>query len=376
MRPGGGQRLARALLGARGAIPREGRLLAARRRRTAHRSPLSSSGALLARLGDPRQALGAQQQAQQRARVAPDRAAHRAGQLGAQRRVEVAGEQDVEHAVLVEAHLQAVAAGGVDLPADRLAPDPVHEVEEVVADARGDAVARAGAAQLAQRAGHRLEGRDVQDVGALGRHDGVQHERLDVGRVLGGVVERDLGAVGDAEEDELLIAGLDAQRLDVVDRVRGAVEAARRARAGSRTPRRHRRSTRRPARRPGSVSRPELPVPRWSKTSRSRVASAGPRIDANSVATGIAAWPGPPASATTAVAVGLLEATTRLTFSVTVPGTAPVRSSGTASWPHWKPGGLARRVRDGGVGARCEGEGGDGRGQGGEGGPGAHGRAG
>ncbi len=69
------------------------------------------------------------------------------------------------------------------------------------------------------------------------------------------------------------------------------------------------------------------------------MASEGPRIEANSVATGIAAWPGPPASATTAVAVGLLAATTRLTLSVSVPGTAPVRSSGTASCPHWKPAG-------------------------------------
>jgi hypothetical protein len=87
----------------------------------------------------------------------------------------------------------------------------------------------------------------------------------------------------------------------------------------------------------GQVRRPELPVPRWSKTSRSRVAMAGARIDANSGEAGSAAWPGPPARATTALAVGLLEATTRLALSVTVPGTAPVRSSGTASWPHWKP---------------------------------------
>ena len=66
-----------------------------------------------------------------------ERAAHRAGELGAQRRVEVAREQDVEDAVLVEASpCRRAAARRVDLPADRLAPEPAHEVEEVVADAR------------------------------------------------------------------------------------------------------------------------------------------------------------------------------------------------------------------------------------------------
>jgi hypothetical protein len=105
----------------------------------------------------------------------------------------------------------------------------VDEVEEVVADVPGDPLAPAGRAQLAQRARHRLEGRDVQDVGALGRHHRVEHERLDVAGVLGGVVERHLGAVGDAEEHDLLVAGLGPDRLDVVDRVRGAVEAAPRA---------------------------------------------------------------------------------------------------------------------------------------------------
>ena len=227
VRSGGGHRLAGALLGAGGAIPREGRLLAARGGEEGIGVGLVE-GALLARLGDPGQALGPQQQAQQRAVVVADRAAHRAGQLGAQRRVQVAGEQDVEHPVLVEGHRQAAPARGVDLARDLLAPDLVHEVEQVVADARRDAVAGAVAAQLAERARHGLEGRDVEDVGALGRDDRVQHQRLDVGRVLGRVVEGDLGAVGDAEEHELLVAGLDAQGLDVVDRVRGAVEAARR----------------------------------------------------------------------------------------------------------------------------------------------------
>ena len=225
MGPGGAHRLAGALRGGRVAIPGEGGLLAARGGEERIGVGVVE-GALQACVGDPGQPLGAQQQAQQRPFVVPDRAAHGAGQLGAQRRVEVAGEQDVEHAVLVETHLQRATAGRVHRSAERLAPHLVHEVEQVVADARRDAGAGAAGAHLAERARHGLEGRDVQDVGALGRNDRVQHERLDVRRVLGGVVERDLGAVGDAEEDELLIPGLDAQGLDVVDRVRRAVEAA------------------------------------------------------------------------------------------------------------------------------------------------------
>ena len=57
-------------------------------------------------------------------------------------------------------------------------------------------------------------------------------------------------------------------------------------------------------------------------------------------ANGIAAWPGPPASPTTAELVGLLAATRRLTFRVSVPPAAPAGSSGTASCPHWNPAGV------------------------------------
>jgi hypothetical protein len=227
VRSGAGHRLGGALLGPRRAIPREGRLLAARGGEEGVGVGLVERP-LLAGLRDAGQPLGPQQQAQQRALVVADRAAHRAWKLRAQRRVQVSGEQDVEHAVLVEGHGEAAPARRVDLPLDLLASDLVHEVEQVVADAGGDAVAGAVAAQLAEGPRHGLEGRDVEDVGALGRDDRVQHQRLDVGRVLGGVVEGDLGAIGDAEEHELLVAGLDAQGLDVVDRIGGAVEAARR----------------------------------------------------------------------------------------------------------------------------------------------------
>jgi hypothetical protein len=68
---------------------------------------------------------------------------------------------------------------------------------------------------------------------------------------------------------------------------------------------------------------------------RSRVPSAGAMFVAIFCANGIAACPGPPARPTTAVPVGFVAATVRLTLSVIVPAAAPVGSSGTASWPHW-----------------------------------------
>src|SRR3954453_10084665 len=87
--------------------------------------------------------------------------------------------------------------------------------------------------------------------------------------------------------------------------------------------------------RPEHVRRPDEPVPRWSSTTRSRVASAGAMFAAMRSTNGIAAWPGPPARPMTAVAVGFAGATRRLMLNVSVPAVAPDGSSGTAGVPHW-----------------------------------------
>ena len=60
---------------------------------------------------------------------------------------------------------------------------------------------------------------------------------------------------------------------------------------------------------------------------------------AKSSASGRAACPGPPASATTAVRDGFAAAARRTAVSWIAPGTTPVRSSGTSSVPHSKPAG-------------------------------------
>src|SRR3954470_22922047 len=87
--------------------------------------------------------------------------------------------------------------------------------------------------------------------------------------------------------------------------------------------------------RPEHVRRPDEPVPRWSSTTRSRVASAGAMFVAMRSTNGIAARPGRPGGPTPPVAVGYAGATRRLTFSVSVPAVAPDGSSGTARLPHW-----------------------------------------
>src|SRR3954447_17975012 len=89
----------------------------------------------------------------------------------------------------------------------------------------------------------------------------------------------------------------------------------------------------------GQRSAPDWPVPRWSSTTRSRVASAGAMFSAIFCANGMAAWPGPPARPITAVLAGFEGATARLRLSVSVPAVAPEGSTGTASRPHWKPAG-------------------------------------
>src|SRR3954466_1158363 len=59
--------------------------------------------------------------------------------------------------------------------------------------------------------------------------------------------------------------------------------------------------------------------------------------DAKSSASGIAAWPGPPASVSSALCCGLELATARVTASAICPWMAPLRSRGTFSVPHSKP---------------------------------------
>ena len=96
--------------------------------------------------------------------------------------------------------------------------------------------------------------------------------------------------------------------------------------------------------------RPDSPVPRWSKTTRSREASAGARISAKSRAAGSAACPGPPASATTAARVGLSALTTRLMLSDDGPGADADRVERDVEAAALEAGGRARGVGDRRVG--------------------------
>ena len=62
--------------------------------------------------------------------------------------------------------------------------------------------------------------------GAGGLHDRVEHQPLHVLRVLGGVAERHLRPVGDAEQRDLVHADGAPHGIDVVHRVAGGVEGA------------------------------------------------------------------------------------------------------------------------------------------------------
>ena len=77
-------------------------------------------------------------------------------------------------------------------------------------------------------------------------------------------------------------------------------------------------------------------MPRWSNTIRSRVSAIGPSNWANCSANGIAACPGPPASATIASFASPTGARWRRIASVIVPGVPPLGSSGTVRWPQAK----------------------------------------
>ena len=316
--PRRGHRRSRAPLGAGRAAPREARLLAQRGRvqRVARRV---AAGALQPARGDPADARGAGPQAHERAQVAGQRAAHGAGQVGAQGRVLVAGEEDVEQRQRRDAHAHAAPARVRQRAADAAAVDAADERAQVAHGIARDAAAGAAVAQRAQHPRHRVQGRAQQRVPALGRDDRVEHERLDAVGVGRRVVQRDLRAVGDAEQHEPLVARLAAQVLEVGDRVGRRVEGAPRAELlGAAADRARLRGRARLERRTAQPARP--PVPALVEDEQVAGRERG-RHDLREVgrSSGSAAWPGPPARATTAVAVGLEAARTRLACSVTVP---------------------------------------------------------
>ena len=172
----------------------------------------------------------------------------------------------------------------------------------------------------------------VQRVGPGGGHDGVEDQRFDVLGVLLGVLLGDLGAVGGAPQHELFVAPRAAYRLDVGDGVGGGVEGA----FGADLVRRRRSISARRSGRSRAASKPwqergcELPVPRWSKTIRSRVSRIGPSTSVKASSERDRRLPGP-AGERDRPPSSLLPtgARRRRTASVIVPGVAPEGSSGT-----------------------------------------------
>ncbi len=153
-------------------------------------------------------------------------------------------------------------------------------------------VADAGEADLAQHARGAEGAQLVHAVEAVDGRRRVEDDRGGLRRVAAHVLLRDLRAVGDAEQRELVDAERDAQVLEVL---RGLGRAPV-ARAGRRAwwRRRRRRSS-------SSIvqsTRSEPPVPRWSTATMSYVERSGSISSAKSFRIGRAAWPGPPLRST------------------------------------------------------------------------------
>ncbi len=135
--------------------------------------------------------------------------------------------------------------GGVPVPgavvhraAERAFAQPCGQRGEVPERVGRDVRARSFRAELFE---HRLQGLDrgePERFGAFGEHDGVEHQRFDVGGVLFGVLQRDLRPVGGPVQHELFVAERFADRLDVLHRFLARERARGRRRAAARTVRR------------------------------------------------------------------------------------------------------------------------------------------
>ena len=101
-----------------------------------------------------------------------------------------------------------------------------HQLREVGGRVGGDAAA-AVRAQRAQARPHRAEPDGEERIGIVGIDDRVEDQPLDAIRMGARVRDRELGAVGDPEQRQLLGAQLDPDRLHVGDRIRRRVVLAR-----------------------------------------------------------------------------------------------------------------------------------------------------
>ena len=122
-------------------------------------------------------------------------------------------------------HAVRAAARVVGGGPQRLRAQPGHELRELGARV-GREVAAAQRAQRLQRRAHGAEAGGEERVGVVGVDDRVEDQALDVLRIGARVGDRELGAVGDPEQRQLVDAELGPDRLHVLHRVRRRVVAA------------------------------------------------------------------------------------------------------------------------------------------------------
>ncbi len=266
-------------------------------RRSWPRRPRSSEGVGAAAPRPPRTPAGAGEGAApasppSAARTAPGNAARSAG-------VEIARHEHREQ-VGGSAARPGVARAR---PRSARAARPRRAILSTSAREVRDGVPRPAARRPAQRAKHtrhRLDRVEVERVRPVDLHDGVEHQPLYPRRVAARVRQRDLRAVRGAVQRDPLRAELRAVSPRCRPSSPGSCRTAAAPPAGARRrprPRRPRAGSRARARR--QRSRPERPVPRWSKTIRSRLRYAAYRNpSASPPNASVADWPGPPASTT------------------------------------------------------------------------------
>ena len=175
--------------------------------------------------------VGAIAQAQKRRGVTVERGAHGARERRSQGGIEVARDQHDEQVRSSEGRAPNRSAPSDHGPAQRPAGEPPHERRHV-GDRVGSERPASRSAEHPQHARHGLERVEIERVRPLRLDHRVEHEPLDASGVRERVSERDLGAVGRAEQGDALVAERDPDRLDVLRAVAARVEGPARPEPG------------------------------------------------------------------------------------------------------------------------------------------------
>ena len=164
-----------------------------------------------------------------RLRAAPERASDDGRQLGGEARVEVGVDHHREELEAVDADLLLRAVRLADRDSKRLRREAVRERRHVAGEVGGRGAAASVRAERRERRRHGAQNVRAERVRQLRRQNGVEEQALDVVRMRERVRQRELRAVGDAVESDLVVAERLADRVEVLCVIGRRVEVALRA---------------------------------------------------------------------------------------------------------------------------------------------------